>query len=285
MLLARSKSRFTPGASVMDATLSNAYWLLDGSALAPSELDGLTQARRVHWLYDHVADDQARVVGPVLVERGTSSDELAERLQADEARAWAIASLHTQADFDALVRHLAALRYLHTRDGQRYYLRYADSRCLTALWPTLMASQQRALLGPIHRWHYSDRQLHGQSIEFDQEASADVAGRSCLPMRLSDQQLGSLLQRCWPDQLLYSAIEQQPDAGRDLTHAQRHDCAQRVCDWLTAAQEERYPVQVEMLKRSLLSMDSVSWDKSTWEKSLRLNHEHIINHVVHDSSS
>lgn len=268
-----------------DESVLSVYWLLDGSALTPSELTDVRQAQQFRWLYDHIADEQSMAAGPLLVAPCPWADELAKRWQADEARTWAVSSLHSQADFDALARHLVALRYLHTQDGQRYYLRYADSRCLVALWSVLIASQQSALLGPVLHWGYWDRQLQGQAINISHEPLATALGGAPLPMRLSDPQLGDLLQRSWPDQLLYSVGEQMPDAGIGLTLSQRYACAQRVCDWLISAQEDRYPVQVEMLKRILLSKDSVSWDKSTWAQSMRMNHEDVAYQVLLDSLS
>lgn len=270
---------------MIDESVLSVYWLLDGSALTPSDLTDVSQAQQFRWLYDHIADEQSRAAGPVLVAPCPWADELAKRWQADEARAWAVSSIHSQADFEALARHFVALRYLHTQDGQRYYLRYADSRCLAALWSVLSAAQQCALLGPVRHWCYWDRQLQDQVVSISQESLATALGRALLPTRLSDHQLGNLLQRSWPDQLLYSVGEQMPDAGRGLTLSQRYACAQRVCDWLISAQEERYPVQVEMLKRILLSKDAVSWDKGAWEKSLQMNHEDIVIQVLMDSSS
>lgn len=254
-----------------DTELS-AFWLLDGSALTPSELSALKQAPQIRWVYDHIADEQAMSVGPVLVAPCSWADELAKQWQADEARAWAVASLDTPAEFDALAQHLVALRYLQTQDGQRYYLRYADSRCLTALNAVLTEGQQYAVAGPVLRWNYWDRELQGQAISFGQDAHANVVGKPPLPMRLTDEQLGGLLQRCWPDQLLYSVSEQMPEAGRSLALSQRHACAQRVCDWLISAKEDRYPVQVNMLAMTL-SESSPSWDDHQWAAMLRTTHQ------------
>lgn len=260
---------------MIQATESNRYWLMDGSALAPSEVASLARARQIRWLYDHLEDDQAKFVGPVLVAPCVLADEVAAQLQAAEARAWAISTLHAQTDFDILGRHLVALRYLHTQDGQRYYLRYADSRCLTALWPVLMASQQRALLGPVQRWVYTDRRMQSNAISLSHEMHADAADRVTGHLRLTDRQLGGLLQRCWPDQLLYSAREQQPDAGHRLAHGQRYESAQRVCDWLLSRREERYPVQVGMLK-AVLSEASQGWDDARWAAALETSYQSAV---------
>ena len=212
------------------------------------------------------------LVGPVLVAPCAVIDQLAERLQADEARSWAACALHTQVDFGTLERHLAALCYLHTHDGQRYFLRYADSRSLVALWPVLSTSQQGALLGPVQRWVYTDRQAQRKAISLNNDASSNTATRPATQLRLSNQQLGGLLEATWPDQLLCSVSEKQPDIGRSLTPWQRYACAQRVCDWLLAEQEERYPVQLDMLKRILLKA-SPDWDEAKWLAALKMSHQ------------
>ncbi len=260
---------------MIQATESNRYWLMDGSALAPSEVDSLVRARQIRWLYDHLEDDQAKFVGPVLVAPCALADEVAAQLQADEARAWAISTLRAQTDFDILARHLVALRYLNTQDGQRYYFRYADSRCLAALWPVLTASQQRALLGPVQRWAYTDRRMQSKAISLGHEMRADATDRVTGHLRLTDQQLEGLLQRCWPDQLLYSAREQQPDVGHGLAHGQRYEIAQRVCDWLRTEREERYPVQVEMLK-AVLSEDLQDLDGARWAAALETSYRSAV---------
>ena len=257
---------------MMQETRSKPYWLLDASALTPSELVSLRQAPQIRWVYDHIQEEQAAAVGPVLVSPCAYADQLVEQLQADENRAWAVATLHTQADFRTLAQHLVAIRYLHTQDGQRYYLRYADSRCIVALWPVLAVSQQRALMGPVQHWAYTDRQVQHQAISLGHETLPVAAVRSATQLRLSDQQLGGLLQRTWPDQLLCSVSELQPDMGHGLTSWQRYACAQRVCDWLLAKQEERYPVQMAMLKLSLSSA-SPDWDDSKWLESLQVTYQ------------
>lgn len=255
------------------AQSSNQYWLFDASALTPSQVDGLRQAPQARWLYDHVQDEQAASVGPVLVAPCAAADQLAALLQADDARAWAVATLHAQTDFGTVAQHLVAVRYLHTQDGQRYYLRYADSRCLVALWGVLSASQQGAMLGPVHGWAYTDRQAQPQVIGLAHESASGTCARSTMSLRLNNQQLGGLLQSTWPDQLLCSVAERQPDlGGHGLTSWQRYTCAQRVCEWLLAEQEDRYPVQVEMLKLGL-SNASPDWDEAQWAASLRASHQ------------
>lgn len=260
---------------MMQITPSNHFLLLDGSALAPSEVQSLTRAQQIRWLYDHVDDEQAMFVGPVLLAPCAAADQVADQLQSDEPRAWAVATLLAETDFDTLARHLVALRYLHTQDGQRYYLRYADSRCLTALWPVLTAPQQRALLGPVQRWAYTDRHMQSHAVSLGHDMHADGAGRPSGQLRLTDQQLGGLLHRCWPDQLLYSVREQQPDLRQILSHGQLHDCAQRVCHWLRSEREERYPVQVGVLKL-VLSEASRDWSDAQWAEALQVCHRSAV---------
>lgn len=253
---------------------SNSFWLIDACALVAAEKAHLAHARHVRWLYDDVGDEQAKHVGPVLISPCRSFEPFAVQLQADEARAWSVARLDTQADLDSLTRHFKALRYLHTQDGQRYFLRYADSRSLTSLWPVLTAPQQRAFLGPVHRWAYTDRHMKNCAIERDDVAPlyADSLWPMSVASRLSNEQLDDLLQRSWPDQLLQTVTERQPGIGQTLSYGQKYMRAQRLCGWLQSVQEERYPVQVSMLK-FLLSQQPVGDDDEWYTHAIKTSYE------------
>lgn len=257
---------------MIQTPVSHSYWLLDASALTPAEIDMLRQLAQPHWLYAHIHDDRAASVGPVLLEMHAGAAPLIQTLQGDETRAWALSSLHTEADLDSLTRHLTALCYVHTEDGQRYFLRYADSRCLVALWPVLSQTQQAALLGPVRCWSYSDRQGQAQNIRLDEAQTADAPLGTTGHLRLQDKQLGHLLERCLPDQLLHSVLEQQPGIGPGLSSWQRYACAQRVCDWLAAHAEERYPVQLATLAL-IMMRTKPDWDDAQWADALLASHQ------------
>lgn len=251
-------------------------WLIDASALTPLEVAELRQAPQIRWLYDHLNDPQAEAVGPVLVTRCDVAQNIAEKLQADEERAWAISALESSVDFSTMTRHLLGLRYIHTQDGQRYHLRHADSRSLVALWSVLSAPQQRALLGPISHWHHLDRRQQKQTLQRAPSTPAATAQRASTPLRLSNPQLSALLEHCWPDQLMHTVIDRHPDASRGMPPWQRHAHAQQVCRWLRQHQEDRYPVQVETLRLTLLTPGTPDHDAAALANAIAQCHQNAV---------
>jgi Domain of unknown function (DUF4123) len=248
-------------------------WLVDVTALTADEREGLRRARTVTHLYDHLPDPSALTVGPMLLAPCDVASAVAHALQADDARSWAVAQLDGPPDDARWSAHFRSICHVHTHDGQRYFVRYADSRSLTSLWPVLTPAQQRRMLGPLRHWSYTDRRGHPQHLAvLNPSAQAAQAAQAALgPVRLSAGQLGELLSRTWPDQLLGAVLDHEPRLAEGLRAWQRHHCAQQVCDWLDARGEERYPVQLALL-RSHLSADACAMDAAAWAASLHAAH-------------
>ncbi len=258
----------------MDAT-TNTYHLLDACALLPAELELLQRGEHVAWIYGHVKDDTARFAGPVLACADKQVDAIVERLMADDASQWALTSLISHASFSDLVRHMSSLRYLRAPDGQKFYLRFADSRCLASLWQVLTERQRLRLLGPIATWRYTNRRGLNESLDVRlgemQREFSHVGG----DLRLNDQQFDELLHLSWPDQLLLAVGDQAPELLLQRPSWQRHAIAKRVCDWLRQTHETRYPVQLAMAK-SMLKSSAPDWGDSTWLKRLGDAHEQSV---------
>lgn len=246
-------------------------YLMDAGALSSSELALLRQRDDVQWIYDHVGDPQAEALGPVLAAPAPTVQDLVEQVSRDPERTWSVGSLFADVCLKQLAQHLRSLRYVHTRDGQRYYWRFADSRCLTALWQTMSASQQTRAQGPIQRWQYVDRDGSHQQLALSPTTSGHVDRVAGGALVLSDQQLARLLDTVWPDQLLASVLEQRPDLAGQQTPAVRHHVARQTCVWLAQAKEDRYPIQQSVLL-NVLPAAQMTWSASEWHDALSIAH-------------
>lgn len=103
----------------------------------------------------------------------------------------------TDASLASLTVHLESQRSIAMADGDRYYLRYADTRALDALARVLTPEQVRQLKGPVMHWHYLDR--FGDEREFGAGLPADPRRHAMLVLsegqgvRLLEQQLAGAL--------------------------------------------------------------------------------------------
>jgi Domain of unknown function (DUF4123) len=81
---------------------------------------------------------------------------------------------------DALAQHLSRCMNQRDRSGVPRYVRLADPRVLSALWPAMSSEQKRQLLGPITAWWAITWQ--GELIKCSSPASvADGVGQTTLP--------------------------------------------------------------------------------------------------------
>lgn len=248
-------------------------YLFDAGGLREEEIGHLRRLESAHWLYNHVGDARAEALGPCVVQPSPDSQRLAASLTQDTERAWVVSVLFAQGDLGDLVGHLKSLRYIQTQDGQRYYWRFADSRCLTALWRELTPAQQERASGPIHRWGFFDRE--GKAVDLSiapKKPHPRDPEQSLSLLRITDRQLGKMLATVWPDQLLASVIEEQADIVIRWRAADRHACAQTVCDWLQKAGEDRYPIQQAVLRQTLF-VAKPSWTEQDWCQAIQLAHQ------------
>lgn len=253
-----------------EAVKPTAY-LFDAGGLLDDEIAHLRRSSMNQWIYDHTGDARAETMGPVLVIPTPDVVTMALRIAEDAERAWAVNALCAQAGFDRLAKHIRALRQVRTQDGQRYYWRFADSRCLTALWKELSVRQQAAALGPISRWQFHARNGRPVDLHLPPNHVSQASAMGTASLRITDQQLSGLLDTVWPDQLLASVLEQHPRALGHLHPVDRHAHAQTVCDWLRLVGEERYPVQQAVMLEAL-SVAQANWDATQLHQFLNRFH-------------
>lgn len=224
------------------ASMNHAYWLIDGGALTEAETQMLSTNLGVHSVYDHLKDESAMRMGPWLIASETEvGDSLAAALRADDLRRWGLNELHTSVKTDVLKRHLMSLVYAWTSDGQRFFLRFADGRSMRAVWSVLNARQRSGLQGPIQRWRTTNRS--GEPVDLCMTPTDILPEASSSRLTFTDTQLGQLLDRVWPDQLLSAVLEEEPSLAESLSTKQLHDLATQTCLWLKDIEEERYPRQ------------------------------------------
>lgn len=217
------------------------FALFDAAALNTQERQALRAVPDAVWAYANQSDEQAADMGPVWVPLDQEAEALVTRLWADEARAWAASCGEAEGDYQALSHQLRGLRYVHTHDGQRYFFRFADTRCLTAMAAALAADRKEHLTGPITHWRYMGRD--GRPAALRSRASGIQPGLR----RLRAEELSALLEATWPDQLLASAADEAPSAVAAAPMAQRHAWACELCALFKAHHVEAYPVQLEAM--------------------------------------
>jgi len=166
---------------LMDAAIWNAH----------PRFDDLVRTPQANALYGDLPSPEAARLGPWLLDA-----EAAEAILADDEDApglpwrYGVSRLTTEGNLASLVQHLEGQRSLGMADGQRYYLRFADTRALATLERVLTPAQVLQLKGPVTTWRYTDR--FGQASEFGAGVPAQ-AGRQDM-LVLADEQAAQLLE-------------------------------------------------------------------------------------------
>jgi|GEM_PF-5690604 len=245
----------------------NEFVLVDG-ALARGMLDcqALLRQPGVWAIYEDLGTEAA-AVGPILtttpanmlIDAGTLANA---SLPARRAWGYAHASLQTSEDAAAVVTHLRRSRYLYTQDGQRFFLRYADARCLLALWAALEEPQRKALLGPVERWTVLSADRKSVSL-----LASAVNQAVTTPLKLNGRSLETLTRAMWSWSLLGAAEE----ADEALVEKGSDASALLWCDRATAIanEEPRSGFAVEtMLAVALIRSDGRADSDATFHQAL-----------------
>lgn len=153
--------------------------------------DALTRAENAIPIYADLPSANASHFGPWLVD----ADAFCACLPGDEPRElpwrYGVSRLLTDASRASVARHLESQRCVAMAEGDRYYLRYADTRALDALARVLATEQVQQLKGPIGQWRYLDR--FGDEREFGAGLPAGLPRHA--EIVLSDEQSARLLEQ------------------------------------------------------------------------------------------
>ena len=185
----------------------NDFVLLDGAIWRDSQrFDALMGAANAIPLYADLPSSNASQLGPWLLD----VDAFCACVPGDEASSlpWrcGLSRLSTEASRTDVAMHLESQRGIAMAEGDRYYLRYADTRALDGLVRVLTDEQKQQLKGPVARWHYLDR--FGREREFGAGLSADPRRHGGIV--LSAEQSARLL-----EQQLTGTLAEYLETGRD----------------------------------------------------------------------
>ncbi|MGV2290594.1 DUF4123 domain-containing protein [Trinickia sp. YCB016] len=154
------------------------------------ELEKLMRTAYAVALYADLPSAEASLFGPWLL--NAADFDAIVPIEGPLPLPWryAVSRLSTQASLDELVAHFESQRSIAMSAGDRYYLRFADTRALATLERVLTPEQVRRLKGPVAQWRYTDR--FDDQREFGAGAPADVRRQKMIV--LSEQQEAMLFE-------------------------------------------------------------------------------------------
>lgn len=148
------------------------FVLLDAAIWqAAPQFDALTRTANAVPLYADLPSANASQFGPWLLETDAFKACVPGDGACEPPWRYGISRLVTSASLADLVMHLESQRSIEMEEGDRYYLRYADTRALDTLARVLTLDQVRQLKGPVEHWFYVDR--FGEDREFGAGIPAD----------------------------------------------------------------------------------------------------------------
>lgn len=155
------------------------------------QFDALTHTANATPLYADLASASAKQYGPWLFD----ADEFKTCVPGDEPLElpwrYGVSRVFSEASLASLAMHLESQRSIAMAEGDRYFLRFADTRALDALARVLTTKQITRLKGPVTQWHYLDRfgdeKAFGRGLPADEHRHAEIV--------LSDEQCAALLEQ------------------------------------------------------------------------------------------
>lgn len=234
--------------------MSELFMLLDGGALTSVEIDSLEASdAAATWIYGDLAAPSARRMGPVCLPADSlAGNRIASALMRSLERHWAISWIQAPTQH-ALLEHLVNIRHVLTADGQRYFFRFADTRCVAAMMRAMTPARVRLLIGPIHRWDYLTR----CGVRNSWRGSLDESLNGWMTLRLTHPELAVLLDSSWPDQLLASTLEAEPELAHHGSIEERHAWFTQLCNLMRSKRIESYPDQLVLAGRVLESRGAI----------------------------
>lgn len=236
------------------ADIMGRYYLFDGVQLHDHEhaqLEGVPAVR----IYADLGETAART-GPILVECHAIEPSLLAALHDANKPRHALAELISPTSLSSLGRHLVVTRYLHLDEYSQHFLRYADTRALSALVQVLSATQLSALFGPIEQWSYRDRA--GQPCVLRRPEGPP--GRT--PLRLDQAQQRQLFRLAAPDQLLAEVLADEPALVERGNDSQRHGWVTGALEFLEQRRMRSFPWRLAVAHAAVRSRGKALEDPS-----------------------
>ena len=246
----------------------NSVWLIDASALLTDEIIAVRRLPQHYFVYEHLGNAQHEQMGPLLIGNCEAAEQLILPIQEDTSRSWCVSKWVSNQSWEQLTEHARELRYVKTRDGQRFYLRFADSRSFASVWAVLSPLQQARVITPLISWEYQDRQGQTQVLRGRPEQSTQ---HSLLALQLNDEQLNRMLDLIWPDQLLAGWLEDNPSFNGQIILPRAYRLSVEACAWFKEANEERFDVQKDLLGQ-LIQSEIEPDDRASVRSLLNVRH-------------
>lgn len=188
----------------------NEFVLLDAAIWQDfPRFEALTRTLGAVSLYADLPSENAGRFGPWLLQADAFDASVPGEAPCDLPWRYGVSRLATDTSLASLTVHLESQRSIAMADGDRYYLRYADTRALDALAQVLTCEQMQQLKGPVRHWCYLDR--FGRTREFGAGLAAEL--RRCCPILLSHEQSARLLEHQLAAALAEHLTTGRADAG------------------------------------------------------------------------
>lgn len=169
-----------------------------------------------------VEDAESRAVLPRLL--AWPEDDLTRNWLLPRSVHWAkdlfaVTWLRSRLGLEELAQALGRRMDAQHEDGTELLLRLADARVLHPLPQHLAPQQRAALFAPVDHWWYLDRDETLQAVTLDTPPSTSSVS---LPVRLTQAQLGALIDAAEPDTVLMLLDKAFPDALTALSRPERY---------------------------------------------------------------
>lgn len=231
-------------------------WLLVDGALADKCPAGqqLRSLKMAVPLYQDFGPEAA-IVGPWLIESTAEANQFLQQWQESrEDAAFGIAWLKTSVAKTTLQKHLVQMRYVRSahQPDKRYFLRYADTRCMGALWPSLRPEQQATLLGSISCWSW--QQLDGNTTQL---RSPETKERLRFPLPLRGKQFQAMTEEARLGGFISEANQFFPELSEEYSLKQQYEGAKKFMCWNAHHHIESPEYQMTVLVAIVKSGESV----------------------------
>lgn len=209
-------------------------WLFDGAQLINHEdfqalFIKLAQAQRLQDLYSQ-EPEALHLHGPILCELKPDEIETVKALIEQYFGCYASWLVVNASLNELATQWRKSVNLLQCESGERYYLRYADTRVLEVLPRIMNVPQWQALTEHVQTWRYVNRAQKIQSIAPKQLEVSEKGG-----LIWSDHQVALLIDATWPDALLAEVWAVNPD----IKNPKRvHQQWQTMCDVYAAAKTQ-----------------------------------------------
>ena len=187
------------------------HLLIDG-AFVPSLHEAIAASRKV-MLFAELPGCSKEALGLSPFLTAFDPDDIALQRLLLRCSGWPMVSvIETSEGLHQLAHRMAAWCVIEA-DGQRFHLRFADTRRIPAICQTLGPSQRAQLLGPAVRWAYTSRDGQWRDMTLD---SVD-ADRADLPV-LSDQQFSLLVEDSRIDEMMALFSQRDTSSAKSASH-------------------------------------------------------------------